>query len=144
MLNVAFLFRLAKERPDIAGRAMTALLVIDAIALFSVPLFSGGTSAPSLSDAVNYLIKRIGSNRFYTLGPIAPNYGAYYHIASINYSSLPVAENWVKYINEHIDPYADPSVFDGFADGRDVKALTPLSSCESISGNTSKLAYVIS
>jgi hypothetical protein len=125
MLMAAFFFKLSQERHEIAGRAMTALLVIDAIALFSVPLFSGGTSAPSLSDAVDYLVERIGTNRFYTLGPIAPNYGAYYHIAPINYSSLPVAENWVKYINEHIDPYADPAVFDGFAHGREAKAPTP-------------------
>jgi hypothetical protein len=26
---------------------------------------------------------------------------------------LPVAKNWVDYIKEHIDPYADPYVFDG-------------------------------
>jgi hypothetical protein len=117
MLMAAFFFKLAKERPEIAGRAMAALLAIDAIALFSVPLFSGGISTPPLSNGVNYLKKRIGSDRFYTLGPIAPNYGAYYHIASINYSSLPVAENWLKYINEHIDPYAGPYVFDGFAHG---------------------------
>jgi hypothetical protein len=125
MLMAAFLFKLAKERPAIAGRAITALLAIDAIALFSVPLFSGGTSASSSSDGVNYLKKRIGRDRFYTLGPIAPNYGAYYHIASINYSYLPVAENWVEYIREHIDPYADQAVFDGFAHGRDPKAPTP-------------------
>jgi hypothetical protein len=125
MLMAAFFFKLAKERPEIAGRAMAALLAIDAIALFSVPLFSGGISTPPLSNGVNYLKKRIGSDRFYTLGPIAPNYGAYYHIASINYSSLPVAENWLKYINEHIDPYAGPYVFDGFAHGRDAKAPTP-------------------
>ena len=62
-----FLFKLAAERHEIAGRAMTALLAIDAIALFSVPLFSGVTRAPSSSDGVNYLKKRIGSDRFYTI-----------------------------------------------------------------------------
>jgi hypothetical protein len=122
VVMAAFVLKMAEERHEIAGRAMTALLAIDAIALFSVPLFSGVTRAPSSSDGVLYLKKRIGNDRFYTLGPIAPNYGAYYHIASINYSYLPVAENWVKYVKEYIDPYADPSVFDGSGIRSDAKA----------------------
>ena len=125
MFMAVFFFKLAQERHDIAGRAIAALLAIDAVALFSVPLFSGIRNAPSLPDGVKYLIKRIGTDRFYTLGPIAPNYGAYYHIASINYSYLPVAQNWVNYIHDHIDPYADSVVFDGSAGLRDAKAPTP-------------------
>jgi hypothetical protein len=82
VVMASFLLKIAQERHEIAGRAMTALLAVDAIALFSVPLLSGVTRSPSSSDGVLYLKKRIGNDRFYTLGPIAPNYGAYYHITS--------------------------------------------------------------
>jgi hypothetical protein len=113
MVMVVFAIRLGKDRPVIAGRATMIILVIDAIALFSVPSFSGVNSGQSRSAGVSYLKKHIGTDRFYTLGPITPNYGAYYHIASINHNYLPVAEKWVEYIKNHLDPYSDPVCFTG-------------------------------
>jgi hypothetical protein len=113
MVMAGLCFVLAKQRRQIAGIALTVLLAIDAIALFSIPLFAGVTKAPLSCDGVNYLNNHIGNQRFYTLGPIAANYGAYYHIASLNYVYLPVAQNLVTYVKEHIDPNADPYLFDG-------------------------------
>jgi len=42
--------------------------------------------------------------RFYTLGPLEPNYSAYFKIASINHNYLPVAKNWTKYLDANIFP----------------------------------------
>jgi hypothetical protein len=110
---VAFCFILARKRPLAAAHSLTLLLAIDGIALFSVGSFSGLTSNHLLTDGVRYLQDHIGLDRFYTLGPISPNYGAYYGIASINHNYLPVAQRWVTYIRDHIDPYADPTRFTG-------------------------------
>jgi hypothetical protein len=113
MIAVALCFRLAKDRPVIAARAAAAVLAVDAIALFCVPSFSGVMGAQTDSAGVDYLKEHIGTNRFYTLGPIQPNYGDYYGISSINHNALPIAANWAKYITERLDPYAHPVFFTG-------------------------------
>jgi hypothetical protein len=113
MIAVVLAFWFAKDRPTIAARATATVLVVDAVALFCVPSFSGVIGAQSRSGGVDYLKQHIGTDRFYTLGPIAPNYSAYYRISSINHDALPIAANWAKYITDHIDPYAHPVFFTG-------------------------------
>ena len=113
MAIAAICFKLARYHHRTAGRAMAGLLAVDAIALFSIPLFSGLTSASFSLDGVQYLKEHLGTGRFYTLGPIGPNYGAYFRIASINNMYLPVAQNWVDYIKARLDPYVNPLFFTG-------------------------------
>jgi hypothetical protein len=120
----ALCFKLSKDRPQIAGRALTILLAIDAIALFSIPLFSGVIDTHHSTAGIKYLKQHLGMSRFYTLGPISPNYGAYYHIASINHNYLPIAQNWVDYIKHHLDPYAEPVCFTGEFPRADASAPT--------------------
>src|SRR5262249_21308872 len=86
---VAVCFWFGKVRYIIAARALAIVLAIDAVVLFSVPSFAGAIGGQSLSAGVDYLKRHIGTYRFYTLGPITPNWGAYYRIASINHNSLP-------------------------------------------------------
>jgi hypothetical protein len=123
MLALALFLKLLRNHHLIAGYAVTALLALDAIVIFSVSSFSAVKSSPLMTAGVNFLINHIGMDRFYTLGPIppnfseygpiAPNYGAYYGIASINHNYIPVAQNWVNYLKNHIDPYSDPVCFTG-------------------------------
>jgi hypothetical protein len=124
MVMVALAFRLGRARPLIAGRATVIILAIDAIALFSVPFLCRVTGAQTRSAGVTYLQRHLGTDRFYTLGPIGPNYGAYYRIASINHNYLPIAANWVQYIKDHLDPYSDPVCFTGNFARSDAKAPT--------------------
>ena len=42
-----------------------------------------------------------------------PNYGSYFGIASINHNDLPVPNEWLRFIRERLDPYADPINFTG-------------------------------
>ena len=124
MAIVAFLRRLAYRHP-FAGRAIAIVLIVDAIALFSVPSLSGLIDCgDSRSAGISYLKKHIGNYRFYTLGPIAQNYGAYYRIASINYNYFPVPTSWVQYIKDHLDPYSYPLLFTGNFPRSDPKAPT--------------------
>jgi hypothetical protein len=145
IIAIALAFRFAQNRPILAARATAALLLVDAIALFSIPSFSGVIDSKSRSAGVDYLKRHIGTDRFYTLGPIAPNYGAYYRIASINHNALPIAANWVKYIQDHIDPYAHPAFFTGNYRA-DPKSPTPVEVLQDNLGEYEQIGvrYVVS
>ena len=63
--------------------------------------------------AVQFLQQNLGPQRFYTLGPFAPNYGAYFGVASINHNYLPVPRRWTDWVAAHLDPAIDPVIFVG-------------------------------
>jgi hypothetical protein len=84
---------------------LSALLIVDAAVLFAVPELSGVHSGQVDRPAVHYLRTHLGLSRFYTLGPIQPNYGAYFQIASINHNYLPVSQNWVDYVQSALFPF---------------------------------------
>ncbi len=92
---------------------ISMLLIVDALAMFMAPMFSNPRSFQIDRPAIKYLQKHIGLARFYTLGPIAPNYGSYFGLASINHNDLPIATRWTEYINRHLDSNADPISFTG-------------------------------
>jgi len=48
------------------------------------------------------------------LGPISPNYGSYFGIASINVNDVPVPKLWTHYIDTHLDTNTNPLEFTGF------------------------------
>jgi hypothetical protein len=122
MIAIAVCYRLAKDQPMIAARAAAAILAVDAVALFFVPSLAGVIGGQTHTAGVDYLRQHIGSNRFYALGPILPNYSAFYGISSINHNALPIATNWAKYITDRLDPYANPVFFTGVDGNRDPKA----------------------
>jgi hypothetical protein len=89
------------------------LLCIDSFFAFSLPIYSGGQNAVTEEPGVNFLKDHIGLQRAYSIGPLAPNYGAYFRIAQINHNYLPVSQDWIDYIHKHIDPSADEITFIG-------------------------------
>jgi hypothetical protein len=113
LVMVGFLLAFVKGRNLVAGGVVAALLAIDAIAQFSLPTLYGESGGLSHSAGIDYLKQHLSTERFYTLGPISPNYGAYYRIASINHNYMPVAATWVSYIRDYLDPYSDPVCFTG-------------------------------
>ena len=96
------------------GAALASLVAIDAAVLFMVPQLSTDRMTDADTAPVTYLRQHLGLQRFYTLGPIAPNYGSYYGIASINQNDVPVPKSWSEYIVTHLDSNADPLVFTGY------------------------------
>lgn len=109
-----------------ASRALAALLVAEAVAMYALPLLSSPVRTQPGLPAIEFLRANIGLHRFFTLGPIQPNYGAYFGIASINHNYLPVAGRWVDFVRARLDAAADPIVFNGnFA--RPAGAPTPAS-----------------
>lgn len=102
-----------KPRTRLTG--LIALLVVDAFVMFTIPLLSLPQRSPVDQAPVTYLQKNIGLNRFYTLHPIAPNYGSYFETASINVNDLPIPKKWADYIPRKLDSNAVPLIFTGYS-----------------------------
>jgi hypothetical protein len=100
--------------PARRARAIAGLLVIDAALMLAIPTLSNPRTGVVNIPAVRFLSDNLGLQRFFTLGPIQPNYGAYFGIASINHNYLPVSQRWVDWIKSHLDTgFDEPVVFDG-------------------------------
>jgi hypothetical protein len=95
--------------------AVFSILAVDAAVQFSVPLFSGTRGEARAMDLapVGFLKTNLGLNRFYTLGPIYPNYAAFDQVAGIDHIYAPVPRDWVNTIRASLDPHADPVTFNG-------------------------------
>lgn len=113
------------------GRAVWAGGIVAGEAVLFAIL--AGLSNPTHSawdkGAVRFLKANLGLDRFYTLGPLEPNYGAYFAIASINHNYLPVARRWSDWVTSNLDPLADPIIFNGVArrDGGEPRAAEEFS-----------------
>ncbi|MGH9584349.1 MAG: hypothetical protein ACRD4O_15605 [Bryobacteraceae bacterium] len=97
-----------------SARALVALIVLNSAALFAIPELAGMRHPKLDLGAVNFLHRHLGLERMYTLLPIEPNYGSYFQIASINHNAVPIAANWVQYIQKSLDPAIDPHMFTGY------------------------------
>ena len=95
------------------GPWIAVLLIVDSLLTFFIPTLSNPRHGDVDYRAVHFLQRRLGLQRFYTLGPIQANYGAYFGIASINHNYLPISRTWVKWIHNHLDPYANFVTFNG-------------------------------
>jgi hypothetical protein len=92
------------------------VLVADAVLLFAFPTLANPRGGEIDHAGIALLREHLGLQRFYSLGPIAPNYGAYFGIASIDHNYLPVSERWARWVKEHLDrDVPDPTVFNGGA-----------------------------
>ncbi len=94
---------------------MLALLAADAAAMFTLPMLSNPRHATIDMQAVRFLHDHAGTQRFYTLGPYRPNYGAYFETAQLNHEYLPLPALWADYIPRALDPYAPVIQFRGDA-----------------------------
>lgn len=106
------------------GRRVTwfsALVTVNVLGLFSLPPLAGLRAGKPDLGLVAFLQNNLGLERFYTLGPFSPNYGAYYRVASIDHNAIPIPADWIRYIDSTLDPNAVPpvtsSLFVGFFPG---------------------------
>ncbi len=84
--------------------ALACLLVIDAAIMFMVPLAASVRGAQLDTAAVQFFNDHLGLSRFYTLGPIEPNYSAYFRLATINHNVEPVPKLWADYVERNLLP----------------------------------------
>lgn len=93
--------------------ALSLVLIFEVTALYLVPQLSTDKHEGLELSSVEFLKQNLGNSRFYTLGPIEPNYGSYFRIASINNNDLPVPKNWSEYIKAKLNSNTDPVLFTG-------------------------------
>jgi len=104
----------ARYRSHVMTAILACLIVVEAMAAFLIPQLSAPSKGYVIDTAaVTFLQDNIGYGRFYTLGPIAPNYGSYFDIASINNNDLPIPASWADYITSHLDQNTNPTLFIG-------------------------------
>jgi hypothetical protein len=107
--TVVALVLLIRGRP----RAVAGLLALDATLMFALPSLSARLHGKLDVAAIQFLQQNLGAQRFYTLGPFGPNYGAYFGVASINHNYLPVPRRWTDWVAAHLDRAVVPAVFVG-------------------------------
>ncbi len=111
-------------------RVLSVVLAVDALALFVVPEFSAPRSVTVDAAPVAYLRTHLGNSRFFTLGPLAPNYGSYFGVASLNINDLPIPSAFGRYIHARLDQVVDPTVFVGNYGGRSFVVPSPAKELE--------------
>jgi hypothetical protein len=113
-------------------RLLSALLAVDACVLFVVPEFSTPRTVTVDTAPAAYLQRHLGTSRFFTLGPLSPNYGSYFGIASLNINDLPIPSQFQSYVHARLDQVVDPTVFVGnYGGGRPLLAASPEQELES-------------
>jgi hypothetical protein len=96
------------------GRAiMAGAVCLEAIFLLGFAYLSAPTASTLNAGEVRWLQAHLGTSRFYTLGPIQPNYGSYYGIAEANVNDLPLPASWTDYVSAHLDPNSPKVLFTG-------------------------------
>ena len=93
--------------PSAQLRATLLMLVVavDAVALFAVPQFAAPREATIDRAPVTFLQRHLGLQRFYTLGPIEPNYGSYFAVAELGVDDFP-PKSYAGYVHHRLDPAA--------------------------------------
>jgi hypothetical protein len=84
------------------GRTIVAVVVLDALAMFVVPQLSAPRSVAIYPAPATYLADHLGTSRFFTLGPIAANYGSYFGVAELNSNDLPEPTHYDAYLSDRL------------------------------------------
>ena len=112
-ITLALIAVLQRNGSARSGRVLAVLLCFEAIVATFIPNLSNPSAGRVDIPAIHFLRNNLGLNRYYSLGPLEANYGAYFGIASINHNYLPVSSRWVDWIKAHLDRHANPIVFNG-------------------------------
>ena len=106
------------ERLRSSGRlggpaAVAVAVVAEAVALFFLPQLSAPRGGRVDLAPVRYLAAHLGGHRFFTLGPLAPNYGSYFGLPELNVNDLPIPSAFATFVITHLDPNVNPVIFTG-------------------------------
>ncbi|HUD69588.1 MAG TPA: hypothetical protein VMQ40_05065 [Acidimicrobiales bacterium] len=91
-------------RRPLAYVILCVLLVGESLGFFLVPILAWPRAVNYDTAPVAYLKAHLGTQRYYSISPIAPNYGTYYGVASLDASDLPVPKNWSNFVATRLNP----------------------------------------
>ena len=107
------IWMLARARTARVVHAVAALLVIDAVVMYAIPTLSNPRGGKVDTASIRFLRDNLELQRFFSIDAIAPNYGAYFGLASINHNYLPVAEKWLRFVRARLDTGNNAEYFNG-------------------------------
>jgi hypothetical protein len=99
------------------GALLCTIVALDALALFAAPELSAPRAVTIDTAPAAYLSRHLGEGRFFTLGPLQPNYGSYFRIGQANINDLPIPKSYAHYIHTRLDQYVEPTLFVGNTGG---------------------------
>lgn len=76
-----------------------SILIVEAIALSTIASLSFPRKAELNLEPVRFLQSHLGYARYFSMGELEANSGAYFGIASLNHLDLPIPRNWVEYVD---------------------------------------------
>ncbi|QDH24364.1 hypothetical protein D5366_02795 [Neokomagataea tanensis] len=98
----------------VSPKAIAFYIVFVSVVLFAFPLLSARVQRPLDTAFLQTLRDETKDfQRFATLGPVEPNYGAYFGIPSINFNAIPTPQNWIHRLRKDFGNGLDPVTFDG-------------------------------
>lgn len=100
-------------RPRARAAVLGMIVMTEALGLFVVPQLSAPRSAVIDTGSVRFLQAHLGLYRFFTLGPLAPNYGSYYDLATVNINDVPIVGSYYTYVSESLNQNVPPALFTG-------------------------------
>jgi hypothetical protein len=107
-------------------RLLAVVVAGDALLLFAIPEASAPRSVRTDLAPAAFLQRHLGQSRFFTLGPLQPNYGSYFGIGSLNVNDVPVPSLFADYVRARLDQVVDPTVLVGnLGGGRSPFAPSP-------------------
>ncbi len=117
------------SRPETRRITLACLIIFDAAVMFLAAQASARRNNHVDTQAMQFLHDHQGLSRNYSLGPLAPNYSAYFEVAGINHNILPVPRLWAEYVDRHLLPgfHRDTGVtffWPAWGDTSDAGALT--------------------
>jgi hypothetical protein len=92
------------SQPERRRTTIVCLIIFDAAVMFMAAQVSARRNNQVDVQAMQFLHDHQGLSRNYTLGPLAPNYSAYFQVASINHNVLPVPRLWAQYVDRNLLP----------------------------------------
>ena len=100
-------------------RTWLAAVVVaaDALVLFTFAEASAPRSVHVDRAPVAFLRQHLGTSRFFTLGPLQPNYGSYFGLGQLNVNDIPIPKLFADHVRSRLDQDVDPTVFVGNTGG---------------------------
>jgi hypothetical protein len=116
---------LAAILPGSRARRLLAvgIVCLDALVMFVLPQLSAPRSITVDTSPAAFLQRNLGLSRYFTLGPLGPNYGSYYAIRELDATDDPFSAVFANYISTRLDPGAYPPFFTGVYGPNPTKAL---------------------
>jgi hypothetical protein len=115
LAGVVLVLAARSSRRNAAVVVAGIVLVTEACLLFIVPQASAPRNVHMDRSAVRFLRENLGTQRFFSIGPITPNYGSYLGIAQLNVNDLPTPAAWDRFAARDLNPNSSPQLLTGFS-----------------------------